>query len=325
LENEWGLEWNSFIKLPSAEYRVFREEPRDNIEPGDLLNFRVRVDNTCPQGLGRGRDLPSLFLRADFNPALVYTGTEPVEGLTVLDGFRWRYDQFPEGSLLEYTYQAFVPYEFKFNFVDGTIFAGGRQGFEDFGPDSAAGDDCEDIGNARRLNFIPLHELNGLVFEDRNVNGIKDVGEPGIPNITIKDTVGRVFNSNAEGRFTVLAGNEHEGIQLELKSVPPEYVLLVNPTQLVNRHYTGDIYFPLIPCKTVKGFVYVDDNQNGIYDKGETKPAGVLLKAGEKEVLTAFEGTFIFRNLPVLWQEWIKVSEEQPYYKENKDNLKFSL
>jgi uncharacterized repeat protein (TIGR01451 family) len=325
LENEWGLEWNSFIKLPSAEYRVFREEPRDNIEPGDLLNFRVRVDNTCPQGLGRGRDLPSLFLRADFNPALVYTGTEPVEGLTVLDGFRWRYDQFPEGSLLEYTYQAFVPYEFKFSFVDGTIYAGGRQGFEDFGPDSAAGDDCEDIGNVRRLNFIPLNELNGLVFEDRNVNGIKDVGEPGIPNITIKDTVGRVFNSDAEGRFTVLAGNEHEGIQLELKSVPPEYVLLVNPTQLVNRNYTGDIYFPLIPCKTVKGFVYVDENQNGVYDKGETKPAGVLLKAGEKEVLTTTTGAFIFRNLPVLWQEWIKVSEEQPYYKGKLENLKFRV
>jgi hypothetical protein len=38
-----------------------------------------------------------------------------------------------------------VPEEFNFNFSDGWIYAGGRQGFEAFGPESSVGDYCENI------------------------------------------------------------------------------------------------------------------------------------------------------------------------------------
>jgi hypothetical protein len=210
-------------------------------------------------------------------------------------------------------------------FLNGSIYAGGRQGFEDFGPASGVGDRCEDIDHIRRLNFIPLEALQGLVFEDRNVNGIKDDNELGVPNILIKDTRGRMFRSNAEGRFIVMAGDEHEGLQLELKSLPDAYVLIENPTKLVNRRYAGEIYFPLVPCETVIGFVYVDENQNGQYDEGEARPGGVLLKAGEKEVITGKDGGFIFRNLPVLWRQWIEVKKEQLYYKGLVSNLNFNI
>ncbi len=329
LENEWGLEWNSFIKLPSAEYQVFREKPRERFEPGDLVNLRVRVDNTCPDGFGAAKDLSSLFLKADFTPPLVYMGTEKVEGLDVLGDFQWRYYGFPEGKVLEYTYQGFVPYDFNQGYIDGTIYAGGRQGYRDFGPDSASGDDCDDIDTAKRLNIVPFDELQGLVFNDVNANGVKDRNELGVPNILFKDTRGRMYRSDAEGRFGVLAGDEHEGVQIELKSVPGNYLVNGKPTRLVNRHYVGEIYFALIPTKTVKGFVYVDKNGNGAYDEGEVRPAGVLLQTGDeantKVVITGNGGTFIFRNLPELWQEWIKVTESQPFYKGNKESLKFSL
>ncbi len=326
LENEWGVEWtNSFITLPSMEYLLFREEPRENLEPGDLLNIKVRVDNTCPEGFGRARDLGAIYLKALFNPSLVYMGTQPVDGLHVLGDFQWHYDGLLQGAFLEYIYQAYVPSEFNDNFIDGSIYAGGRQGFEDFGPESGLGDRCEDIDHIRRLNFILLEALQGLVFEDKNVNGIKDDNEIGVPNILIKDTRGRMFRSDAEGRFTVMAGDEHEGLQLELKSLPATYVLLENPTRLVNRRYTGEIYFPLVPCETVIGFVYADENQNGDYEEGEVRPEGVLLKAKDKEVLTGKEGKFIFRNLPVLWRQWIEVKKEQLYYKGSVENLKFNI
>ncbi|MCP5053067.1 MAG: hypothetical protein GY940_38225, partial [bacterium] len=130
LENEWGVAWNSFIKLPSAQYQVLREAPRENPEPGDVLTFRVRADNTCPEGIGRGKDLPSLFLKADFTPSLFYMGTERKEGLDILGDFQWRYNGFIEGSVLDYLYQAFVPRDFNSNFINGSIFAGGRQGFQ---------------------------------------------------------------------------------------------------------------------------------------------------------------------------------------------------
>ena len=320
LENEWGLEWdnaNSFITLPSADYQVFKEEPRENAQPGDRINFRVRVDNTCPEGLGIGRDLSSLYLKATFTPSLLYVGTQAVDGLDVIGDFQWHYNGFPQGSLLEYVYQAHVPNEFAFNYIDGTIYAGGRLGLDEQGGTNAT-NDCEDLHRVRRFTILPYEELQGLVFEDRNVNGIKDVGEPGIPNILLKDTRGRMFRSDAEGRFTVFAGDEHEGVQIELKSVPANFILRDNPTKLINRHYTGMIYFSLIPCKTLTGFVYQDENENGSFDTSETRPAGVVLKAKDKEVVTAPDGQFIFRNLPVLWQEWVEIKKDQPFYKKGK-------
>ena len=324
LENEWGLEGNSIVQLPSARYQVFKEE-HDNVEPGDLINFKVRVDNTCPDGLSSAWDLSSLLLKSLFTPTLIYTGTEPVEGLTVLKDFQWRYEGFPGGSVLDYTYQAFVPYEYKYNFIEGTLYGKGSRGYQDFGPGSGIGADCEDTDHTGQLNFIPLTPLNGLVFEDRNANGIKDTNEPGIPNILLKDTRGRVFRSDAQGRFIVLAGDEHEGIQVELKSIPPDYILKSEPTRLVNRYYTGDIYFPIIPCETVRGFVYNDRNKNGSYDEGETKPEGILLKAKDKEVITGKDGEFIFKNIPLLWQEWIKINEKQPYNQDTLKNLKLQF
>ncbi len=324
LENEWGVEWDeSFIKFPSSQYHVFREGPRDTIEPGDLVNIKVRVDNTCPEGFGSSKDLGSLYLKASFSPPLVYTGTQLVDGLSVVNDFQWRYNGFPEGSVLEYTYQAFVPYEYKFNFLDGTIYAGGGQGLDVYGPGTGAGSECEDTAHLRRLNFIPLEEVHGIVFEDRNVNGVKDVGEPGIPNILLKDTRGRMFRSNGEGRFTILVGENYEGVQIELKSVPSDFMLKELPTRLVNRNYIGEIAFPMIPCKTVLGFAYADTNGNGTFDVGEERQAGVLLQAEEKEVVTDNDGVFIFRNLPVLWEEFIKLADRQPYFKGDTSTLKF--
>lgn len=323
LENEWGVQWdNGLLTLPSSSYRVFREEPREIAEPGDLLNFRVRVDNTCPEGFGSAYDLSALTLKASFTPPLLYMGTEMVDGLSVAGDFLWRYDGFPEGSILEYMYQAYVPEDYRFGFLDGRISVTGRHGFGEFGPDTATGDDCDDLHHLRRMRILPLQELRGVVFEDRNVNGVKDVGETGVANILIKDTRGRLFRTDAEGRFIVLAGDRHEGVQMELKSVPAHYLLTADPTVLVNRRYQGEIYFGLVPTKTVEGFVYVDENNNGSYDDGEARPEGVVLTAKDKQIVTGKDGKYIFRNLPVLWQEFIKLSPEQPFYKGNIESLK---
>lgn len=328
LENEWGVEWdeaNTFMTFPSSEYRIFREEPKERIEPGDLLNIKVRVENECPQGYGSARDLASLYLKATFSPSLFYMGTQPVDNLFVINDFQWRYDGFPTGSVLEYIYQAFVPYEFNHRFIDGSIYVGARQGVGDFDTASASGDNCEDIAHLKRLNIVPLEELQGVVFEDRNVNGIKDVGENGISGILFKDTRGRMFRSNGEGRFTVLAGDHHEGVQMELKSLPAHYLLKDSPTRLVNRNYTGMIYFGLVPCKTVKGFVYQDANGNGEFDNGESRPFGVLIEAKGKTVVSGKDGRFIFRNLPELWQEWMKIKDKQIFFTGEPKNLKFKI
>jgi hypothetical protein len=68
----------------------------------------------------------------------------------------------------------------------------------------------------------------------------------------------------------------------------------------------------------------VDKNNNDSYDEGEARPAGVVLKAKDKQVISGKDGKYIFRNLPVLWQEFIVVSPEQPFYKGDKGALKIN-
>ncbi|MCK4760807.1 MAG: DUF11 domain-containing protein [Candidatus Aminicenantes bacterium] len=326
LENEWGVKWeDSFITLPSREYRLFKEEVRKHPEPGDLVNVKVRVDNTCPAGTGSARDIASLYLRSYFSPALVFVGTQPYDGLETMGDFQWRYEGFPEGAVLEYFYQALVPGDFQRSFINGSIYAGGRQGYRDFGLDSAAGDDCNDTHYVKGLNIVPFTELRGLVFDDRNVNGSKDAEEEGIPNILFKDTCGRMLRSDADGRFPVLAGDDHEGIQVDLSSLPGSYLSTTPVTRLVDRRYVGDIYFGLVSCRTLTGFVYVDENGNGSYDEGESRPAKIVVTAGKKETTSGENGRFIFRNLPKLWQEFAAIKKEQPFYKGPTGKFKFQL
>ena len=347
LENEWGVRDednnapNRFLTLPSQEYDVVREHPRVNAEQGDILLFKVKVDNICPPGTGMGHDLSSLAIKASFTPPLIYGGSEKVEGLEPNGLFQWRYDNLLQGDSFEFIYQAYVPWDFSGNYIDGSISAYGFQGIEENGPGSGTGNKCEDTERIRRLDVVPLTELRGVVFEDRNVNGFKDVGEPGIPNILFKDTRGNYFRSDAEGRFTFFAGKDFEGVQMELKSIPANYLyipsdlvsyhgpydyrVITEPTRLVNSNYVGEIYFGLIPCKTVTGFVYIDKNNNNQYDDGEIRPAGVQLNAKDKQVITGKDGEFIFHNLPEMWQQWIKVSETQLFYKEDVEKLKIKI
>jgi uncharacterized repeat protein (TIGR01451 family) len=326
LEGEWGVTWEKATKtLPAAEYWLLKELPKENIEPGDLLTLKARVENRCPMAYMRALDLPSLFLKADFVPPLIYAGTEYLEGLNFFRDFLWGYEDFVEGGVLEYIYQALIPKETMDNYIEGTFTARGYTGYQPYGPESASGDYCEDIHDIDRLPITPLIEMEGLIFEDRNVNGRKDAGERGIPGIMVKDTRGRIYRSDAEGRFVVLAGDENVAVQIGLKSVSSHYVFTTDPTCVVNRQFNGVISFGLVPCITVKGFVYRDDNGNDRYDIGEERIRGVMVQSVDKETISSSEGIFIFRNLPIAWKEHITIKSEQPYYDADISNIRIHI
>jgi hypothetical protein len=141
----------------------------------------------------------------------------------------------------------------------------------------------------------------------------------------VKDTRGRIYRSDAEGRFVILAGEENVAVQIELKSVSSHFVLTTVPTCVVNRQFAGIISFGLVPCMTVKGFVYRDDNANERYDEGEARIKGLVLQAESKETISGSQGMFIFRNLPVSWKEQIAIKSEQPYYDANISTIRIHI
>jgi uncharacterized repeat protein (TIGR01451 family) len=136
LESEWGMNWSEgYDTLPANEYWLVKEAPRENPEPGDLLRFNVRVENRCPNGLASAGDLPSLVIKADFTPSLVFAGTELPANLSLFNDFFWGYQDMQKDSILQYTYQALIPGEFKETYLQGNIWARGYSRYQSFGPE----------------------------------------------------------------------------------------------------------------------------------------------------------------------------------------------
>ncbi|MEW6366480.1 MAG: CARDB domain-containing protein [Acidobacteriota bacterium] len=314
IESEWSLRWEkTHAMLPPSEFWLLKEGPKSRPEDGDLVTFGVRVENRCPVAEARAHDIPALLLKAEFLPSPLYAGTEPAEGLNVLKEFLWSYRDFVEGDLLSYRYQVLLPRDLRGRYVEGRLWARGYSGYEQFGPDSAAGLLCEDVDPVELLPIVPLKPIQAIVYHDVNVNGILDAGERGIPGIAFKDTLGRVYLSDAEGRFDVAAGDQHVGLQIELKSVHATYVLTTAPTRLLNRDTGGPVQFGMVSCVTLRGVVYEDANDNGVYDDGEPRPQGAVLKAGEKHAVTGPGGTFELRNLPEAWIDTLDIDSRQPF------------
>ena len=207
----------------------------------------------------------------------------------------------------------------------GSFTARGYTGYQPLDLESATGDYCEATAVLERLPIVPLEEIAGIVFEDLNLNGRKEAGERGIPGVLIKDTRGRIYRSDAEGRFSIPAGEHKVGVQVELTSIPADLVFSTSPTRLVDRFFNEVIVFGLVPCTVVKGFVFRDENANGVYEEGEAKIEGIELKAEEKEVLSGKDGEFIFTNLPVIWKDRIEIKRVQFYYSGAVEGLGFVL
>ncbi len=326
LESEWGLRWDgAYAMLPPSEFWVIRESQKQSPEPGDILTMNVRVENRCPLAAAGSGDIPSVLIRASFDPRLIYAGTNRNDDVQVLRDFTWAKKDLFEGGLLEFTYHALVPREFMDNFIDGRLTVNGYTGYEAFGPESAAGVWCDAVADLRRVPITPLARMKGVVFLDENLNGVRDPGEKGIPGILLKDSQGRLCRSDAEGVFFIDTGSEKLGVQIELKSVPARFVLTTDTTRLVDRNITGEISFGLVECVRVEGFVYEDLDSDGKLTKGEPTVEGVIVKAVEKEVTSSANGRFIFRNLPIQWRDRIGVGDQQPFIKQPSGNLKIHI
>ena len=312
LESEWGMNWSEdYDALPAAEYWLVKESPREYPEPGDLLNFNVRVENRCPNGLASAGDLPYLFIKAEFTPSLVFAGTELPADLNLFKPFSWGYQNLEKDSYLQYTYQVLIPRE-----VHGKLSAGQYLG----------------QGLYRIPAFRPRLGLRGVLREfcpDRPVAIAAPRPDPGTglcrpqpqrPQGCRRDRHRRHplqgqsrphFRSNAEGRFFVPAGQENVAVQIDFRSIPENLVLISPPTQLTNRAQRRELIYALVPCHRLQGFVYQDNNQNGVQMKVNRGWQASCSKPVTRNAAAAVNGEFIMYNLPDLWRELL-TSRQKP-------------
>jgi len=315
VESEWGLNsGRDSLSFPSANFQIISQKQRNRPEPGDRISFRVKVENRCPVSFATGKNLGTVFLKAVFTPELIYAGTEEIDGLDNLNEYLWKFTNLYEGSILKYTYQSIVPAGLTSGFISSSITARGYSGFLNLFPENERGIYCEDKDEKGGWRIIPFDIRDGFVYEDRNANGRRDESENGVPGILFKDSEGRIYRSNSEGHFDIPVGDDILIVQINMSSIPYNYILNSNPSKRISRSLVLTPVFGLIPCVESEGFIYSDKNMNDIFDKGEELIGNILVQAGRKYYFSSFNGYYKLFNIPSVWEKELRISAKQPFY-----------
>jgi len=139
-----------------------------------------------------------------------------------------------------------------------------------------------------------------FVYKDLNSNGAWDAGEPGIKDV-------RVYVANGRSRFTdqngaalikeVVPGRRQ--VKADLSTLPLNYVTRgpsAKPITIKSMQQER-VEFPIVKTGSITGRVYIDNNDNGQYDRrvDEALPnARVYLEPGGRDTLTLSDGSYYF-------------------------------
>ncbi len=142
--------------------------------------------------------------------------------------------------------------------------------------------------------------ISGVIFEDRNGNGVRDAGEPGIGGVVV----------TYEGGSTVTAGDgtylfvnvEPGSYNVSAADIPGFARTTPNPmTVLVADGGSASASFGYQPARSISGVAFADRNGNGARDAGELGLSGVIITLegpnGTQTQTTAGDGSYAFLRL----------------------------
>lgn len=153
------------------------------------------------------------------------------------------------------------------------------------------------------IPWVPLRGgIRGLVFVDRNGDGIPGLGEPRIENVLVRAD-GRYQPSDRHGEFSW--PNLEPGtywVEVDRGSIPPEYQLPANlPLEVtLEAGSDHDVWIALLPCGSVSGRAFLDVNRDGRLSERERGLADLriaLWRDGVAAIATMTDGTGQF-HLP---------------------------
>jgi len=203
-----------------------------------------------------------------------------------------------------------------------------------------------DEGTAAGVHFgnFERTSISGIKFNDLNVNGNLNSGEPGIPNWPIElwqfdqfyfdhwadygatpndgylkvdfetppvtDGSGQyIFSDLGPGRYRVVEDTTNPMYQQSMPAAPGWYtdIAPLSGTAVTNRNFGN------YQVGSVAGTAYHDLNGNGLFDSGEQPLPNVAIRlAGHPDVLSAADGTYVIPNVPVGTHQVIGVNPTAP-------------
>ncbi|WP_144720338.1 SdrD B-like domain-containing protein [Agrococcus jejuensis] len=155
--------------------------------------------------------------------------------------------------------------------------------------------------------------LSGVVWVDEDGDGVRDAGEPGIPDVTVivvwEGPLGPIeltVVTDADGAWTlpnVPAGDWT--VRVDLDTVPPHLVGSTPAAVVVQVPVdgTGSVEHGLVPTGEVGDTVFHDEDRDGVQDAGEAGIGGVTVRLVDAqgrvvaETVTDADGRYLFEDV----------------------------
>jgi hypothetical protein len=142
--------------------------------------------------------------------------------------------------------------------------------------------------------YIPgKGRIEGYFFEDRNANGIRDPGEPGIMGYEMQTENGVKTKTDANGYYalTIREGKTKLAAPVQL---PDGYYYTTPNTHLVEvlPKSRDRIDFGIAAQVQVRGHVFLDINKNQIFEQGDIPVAGIQIALTSGQIGMSGAGGF---------------------------------
>ena len=148
------------------------------------------------------------------------------------------------------------------------------------------------------VRWDAVSTIQGYVFKDYNSNGLLDRDEP--PVFGIKVWLGKKQSQFTDelGYFKfVKVRGKVAYVTLDTATLPAGYILTVPVTQEIPiaGAAANKVYFGITSRSEIRGIVFEDTNEDGIFSVGEKGVPGVAITLdNEKTILTGVDGSYVF-------------------------------
>ncbi len=161
---------------------------------------------------------------------------------------------------------------------------------------------AEDADTTVNFILLPLNTISGNVYNDTNVNKVKDGSEAGYPGITVTVTNSlgtQTTPSDANGDYSFYVEPTSGNSTVAISGIPTGWYNTSPTSQTVPSNVdTAGLNFGIAPYNTISGNVIVDLNKNGIKDLGESNySATPTITASSGTVTSNPDGSFIITDL----------------------------
>lgn len=152
-----------------------------------------------------------------------------------------------------------------------------------------------------RLDNFNTGVLKGRVFFDKNSNGIFDELDLPLANIKImlNDSIKKKSDKNGFYNFYFLKPGNYK-ISIDKEKIPAYYDLKEHYYIQIENFTKKTLDIPLIKLGSITGYVFIDQNKNGVKDEYEEGISGIIVKIKDTSIYTYTDmnGFYSISNLP---------------------------